>query len=120
MLRQNRSAFTLVEMLVAMALIIFIMTILSEAFVAGLETFRQLKAVGDMNEKLRTVTTAVRRDLIADHFEARRRISDPSFWLQGQVAQVPVQPQLPPTPANGQSAQGAIAGRPTPGRCRRT
>lgn len=76
---RRRQGFTLVEMLVAMALIIFIMTILSEAFVAGLETFRQLKAVGDMQEKLRSVAITMRRDLAADHFEPGRRLSDPNF-----------------------------------------
>jgi type II secretory pathway pseudopilin PulG len=80
---RRRQAFTLVEMLVAMALIIFIMTILSEAFVAGLETFRQLKAIGDMQERLRAATTVLRRDLQAEHFDGRRRLSDPDFWNQG-------------------------------------
>src|SRR6266576_3124405 len=80
---RSRKAFTLVEMLVAMALVIFITTILSEAFVAGLDAFRNLKAVGDLNDKLRTAATTLRRDLNADHFEGRRRLSDPGFWLQG-------------------------------------
>src|SRR3954469_22645831 len=80
---RRRGAFTLVEMLVAMALVIFIMTILSEALVAGLDAFRTLKAVGDLNDKLRTAATALRRDLNADHFEGRRRLSDPGFWSQG-------------------------------------
>jgi type II secretory pathway pseudopilin PulG len=81
---QRRLAFTLVELLVAMALILFIMVILSEAFVAGLGSFRELKAVGDLEEKLRTATMILRRDLAADHFEGRRRLSDPNFWLTGQ------------------------------------
>lgn len=76
----KRPAFTLVEMLVAMALILFIMVILSEAFVSGLESFRQLKALGDMEERLRTASVELRRDLNADHFEGRRRLSDPNFW----------------------------------------
>jgi type II secretory pathway pseudopilin PulG len=80
---QRRNAFTLVEMLVAMALVIFIMVILSEAFVAGLESFRQLKAIGDMEERLRTVTSILRADLTADHFDGRRRLSDNDFWVQG-------------------------------------
>src|SRR5579871_2252639 len=67
-------------MLVAMALILFIMVILSEAFVAGLESFRQLKALGDMEERLRAAATEIRRDLNADHFEGKRRLSDPYFW----------------------------------------
>src|SRR6266568_1479648 len=84
---RRRQAFTLVEMLVALALIIFIMSILSEAFVQGLETFRQLKAIGDMNERLRTASTALRRDLNANHFEGRRRMSDPDFFFQGSPQQ---------------------------------
>src|SRR5262245_54057590 len=51
-LMRRRQGFTLVEMMVALALTVFIMVILSEAFVTGLETFRQLKAIGDMEESL--------------------------------------------------------------------
>ena len=80
---QRRQAFTLVELLVAMALIVFIMAILSEAFVAGLKTFRDLKAVGDMDQRLRTVTTLLRDDLSEDHFTGRIRLSDLNFWSQG-------------------------------------
>lgn len=80
---RQRRAFTLVEMLVSMALIIFIMVILTQAFVAGLETFRQLKAIGDMEQRLRSVVAVLRDDLTADHFEGRRRLSDPDFWLLG-------------------------------------
>src|SRR5262245_46777387 len=65
----RRQGFTVVELLVAMALIVFIMTILSEAFSAGLKTFRDLKAAGDMSERLRSATTVLRSDLLAaDHF----------------------------------------------------
>ncbi len=78
----GRLAFTLVELLVAMALILFIMVILSQAFVSGLESFRQLKAIGDMEERLRTAAVEIRRDLSADHFEGKRRLSDPDFWQQ--------------------------------------
>lgn len=65
----TRGGFTLVELLVAMALIIFIMTILSAAFSVAGDTFRQLKAIGDMSEQLRSASTIIRRDLQADHFE---------------------------------------------------
>ncbi len=65
---RRRHGFTLVEMMVAMALVIFIMVILSEAFVTGLESFRLLKAQGDMQERLRSVAVLLRRDLAADHF----------------------------------------------------
>src|SRR5438445_389340 len=80
---RRRHAFTLVELLVAMALVIFIMAIMTEAFTAGLETFRKLKAIGDMNERMRSATAILRRDLTSYHFEGRRRVSDPNFWNFG-------------------------------------
>ena len=64
---RRRQAFTIVELLVAMALIVFIMYILAEAFSAGATAFRNLKAVGDMNEKLRTTTTVLRKYLGSDY-----------------------------------------------------
>src|SRR5262249_26369099 len=79
----RRRAFTITELLVAMALIVFIMYILSEAFDAGLGTFRRLKALGDMNDRLRTASTTIRRLLAADHFEGKKRLSDPTFWQDG-------------------------------------
>jgi hypothetical protein len=80
--KNARGAFTLVEMLVATALVMFIMLILSEAFVAGLEAFRTLKGIGDMEERLRAAALVLRTDLQADHFEPARRLSDPNFWKQ--------------------------------------
>src|SRR5439155_7117147 len=82
-LRTNRAGFTLVEMLVATALIMFIMLILSEAFVAGLNAFRTLKGIGDMESRLKAAVTPIREDLRQDHFDGRRRLSDPLFWNQG-------------------------------------
>jgi hypothetical protein len=79
-LRTNRAGFTLVEMLVATALIMFIMLILSEAFVAGLEAFRTLKGIGDMESRLKAAVTPIREDFRQDHFDGRRRLSDPLFW----------------------------------------
>jgi type II secretory pathway pseudopilin PulG len=80
---QRRQAFTLVEMLVAVALTLFVMVLLSQAFTSGLEAFRQLKAIGDMEGRLRMTTTQLRRDLMADHFEGRKRLSDPNFFNDG-------------------------------------
>lgn len=65
---RRRSAFTLVEMLVATALIIFMMYVIASAFEKGLGSFRVLKTQGDMQEKLRSATTAIRLDLTASHF----------------------------------------------------
>ncbi len=75
-----RPAFTLVELMVSLALIMFIMAILSQAFVTGMDTFRDMKGIGDMEERLRSATQILRRDLAADHFEGRRRLSDVNFW----------------------------------------
>jgi hypothetical protein len=80
---RRRTAFTITELLVSMALIVFIMSILAEAFVEGLKTFRSMKAIGDMNARLRTAAGMIKDDLIADHFDNKRRTSDLGFWLQG-------------------------------------
>jgi CHASE3 domain sensor protein len=58
-----RRAFTITELLVSLALIIFIMSILSAAFTEGLETFRQMKGAGDMSEKLRAAAVKLRADV---------------------------------------------------------
>jgi prepilin-type N-terminal cleavage/methylation domain-containing protein len=84
---KRRNGFTLVEMLVAMALIIFIMAILSQAFVSATTTFRNLKALGDLTNKLRSVTTLLQRDLAADHFDGKKRLSNPNFWVNGPPSQ---------------------------------
>ena len=60
---ERRRAFTIVEMLVASALIIFMMWIIASAFQKALDSFRVLKTAGDLQEKLRAATTAIRRDL---------------------------------------------------------
>ena len=59
--RPSRDAFTITELLVAMALIIFVMSILNAAFTEGLETFRKMKGAGDMSEELRRRREAPRR-----------------------------------------------------------
>ena len=72
----RRQGFTLVEVLVAMALIIFIMVILTEAFTAGIGVFRNLKAAGDMQEKLRAAESLLRDDLVHYHFDGTNRLSN--------------------------------------------
>src|SRR5262245_29335828 len=78
-----RTAFTLVEMLIAMALTIFVMVILSQCFILGLETFSCLKEIGDMQEELRSAANLLRADLSQDHFEGKRRLSDPVASFTG-------------------------------------
>jgi len=74
--RQRRSGFTLVELLVALALSVFIMAILSEAFVKGLEVFSQYKVLSDLENRLRTAANILRRDLRAPHFEGNKKLSE--------------------------------------------
>ena len=69
----NRAGFTIVELMVVLALTMFIMVILSQAFASSLDTFTSLKAIGDMQEKLRSATIILRDDLSNDHFEGKRR-----------------------------------------------
>jgi prepilin-type N-terminal cleavage/methylation domain-containing protein len=99
----KRKGFTLMEMLVATALTLFLMAVISECFVTGLETFRQLKAVGDMQEGLRVAVNNLRADLQLAHFERARRLSDPDL-VSNPVQQgffVIFQGQMPGVPLNG-------------------
>lgn len=80
---RRRHGFTLIELLVSMVLIIFIMLILSEAFAKALDAFTRLKAIGEMDARLRQTVSVFRRDLAADHFEGRRRLSDADYWNEG-------------------------------------
>jgi prepilin-type N-terminal cleavage/methylation domain-containing protein len=118
----HRCGFTLVEMMVAMALTVFVMVILSECFVAGLETFSGLKAIGDMQEQLRTATNMLRADLSADHFEGNRRLSDPNirteriregFFEIGQQRTGPGDPPFPPMPGLAGAFEGSENGVPS-------
>ncbi|HYV37547.1 MAG TPA: prepilin-type N-terminal cleavage/methylation domain-containing protein [Gemmataceae bacterium] len=79
-MKHSRSGFTLVELLVAMAVTIFILMILAQAFALGTDLFRGMKAVGDLNASLRTATNMIRSDLSAKHFEGERRLSDSKFY----------------------------------------
>src|ERR1700683_4903156 len=73
---RRRSAFTLVEMLVASALIIFMMYVIASAFEKGLNSFSLLKTQGDLQDKLRAAATAIRLDLTAQHFGDGSSLSD--------------------------------------------
>jgi prepilin-type N-terminal cleavage/methylation domain-containing protein len=73
---RNRQGFTLVELLVAMALTLFIMLIMTQAFVISIDTFTALKGLGDMQENLRAGANILRFDLQQAHLEGDRRPSD--------------------------------------------
>jgi hypothetical protein len=67
---RNRPGYTLVELLVAAAVSIMIMVILTGAFQAGLDTFRKMRAQGNMNERMRMARQALCDDLASPHFRA--------------------------------------------------
>ena len=79
----RRSGFTLVELLVAAALTVLIMTVLATAFQVGMQTLSHLKSVVGLSEQLRTAETIMRNDLGGVHLETALgdpvRVSDPRF-----------------------------------------
>ena len=81
--RNPRIAFTLVELMVAMALIILMLSIMSQAFVIATGTMQGLKEVADMQEKIRPAITLLQRDLGANHFGGSKKLSDLEFWDNG-------------------------------------
>ena len=79
---RTRSAFTLVELLVACALSLVIMGIIAVAFQKSIDAFRTLRSVSQMQEKLKSVHMVLKRDLEADHFQPPAA-SDPNCWNTG-------------------------------------
>jgi|694.fasta_scaffold57730_5 prepilin-type N-terminal cleavage/methylation domain-containing protein len=79
--RQN--GFTIVELLVALALVLFIMSIISQVFVDASEAFRSARSKAELTEKLRFITQTLRADLRSRHFENGRKLSDSDFWKVG-------------------------------------
>jgi type II secretory pathway pseudopilin PulG len=82
--KSSRAGFTLVEMLVSSALIIFMMYIIASAFESGLTSFRVLKAQGDMQEKLRSAASTIRLDLTTPHFGGAMQPSNQGPYLADQ------------------------------------
>jgi prepilin-type N-terminal cleavage/methylation domain-containing protein len=82
---QRRQGFTLPELLVSMAIIVFMMVIIAECFGTALVTFTQMKTAGDMQERLRNAAVIIRRDLAGGHFSRAGGVplplSDPSMDL---------------------------------------
>ncbi len=89
--RTARTAFTLVELLVATALVVIILTILAVAFGAASDSLSRLRSMGNMATQLRTAQDKVRADLESPHFEvgdspAGQKLSDLRYDLLGTTA----------------------------------
>jgi prepilin-type N-terminal cleavage/methylation domain-containing protein len=68
------SGFTVIELLVAMALIVLIMSTLNQAFSEGVSAFRDLEAVGDLDEKLVDDCFALTQTVMVTNERAREFI----------------------------------------------
>ena len=64
----RRLAFTLPEVMVAAAMSLVIMAILAVAFQKGIDAFRTLRAVGQMQDRLKSAENILKRDLASEHF----------------------------------------------------
>ena len=67
--RRTRTAFTLVELLVAVALTLFLMAIIAEAFGAATKTFGTMRSAGQLQERMRSGAMVIRQDLAAEHLD---------------------------------------------------
>ena len=74
--RPSPRGFTLVELLIAMALIVFITPIINRAFSAGARTFDNLKAVGDLDERLGHDALALAEAITVTDRQAREFIEN--------------------------------------------
>ncbi len=82
--RPTRPGFTLVELLVAMALSLGIMVILTEAFKISLDFTRHTGATARLINQLNGAEAALKRDLHADHFLNTADVSGQSGKLIDQ------------------------------------
>lgn len=90
----RRSAFTLIELMMAAALALVIMTVLAVAFRSGMDTMSQMKSVAGLASQLRSVTNIMRSDLEANpalgigHLEADPGAAAPPFGPGPGIARV--------------------------------
>ncbi len=68
--RHARRGFTLVELMVATALVVLILTILAVAFGAATDSLSRLRSMGNMATDLRGAQDKLRADLEAEHFDS--------------------------------------------------
>ena len=66
--RHSRAGFTLIGMMVATALTLVIMLIITQAFASASKTFTTMRTAGYMQERLHTGINVARKDLGSDHF----------------------------------------------------
>src|SRR5690348_857583 len=97
--RTARHGFTLVELMVATALVVLILTILAVAFGAASESLSRMRSVGNMSTQLRTAQDRLRSDLESQHFDygdspGPLRLTDLRYDLLGTTSGTQVRPPL--------------------------
>ena len=115
----TRKGFTLVELMVAFAIIILMLSIMSQAFVIATNTMQGLKELAEMQEKIRPVLSLLQRDLSAYHFEGNKKLSDSNFWDNGPPKEgyfylwqnTPYEPVTGPEPAGNENAFNGVSFR---------
>lgn len=95
-----------------MALIVLIMTILAQAFAETSNVFREAKAIGDLQEKLRTAVVSLRDDLIQRHFDGSQRLGS-SFLDRSRPTAGFLRIQASPPLFEGVDADGIPSSRAT-------
>jgi type II secretory pathway pseudopilin PulG len=65
----RRTGFTLVELLVATALTMLIMSIIASSFQTAMDSLSHLRSAGELQDRLRSGSEKLRLDLQAPHFE---------------------------------------------------
>lgn len=73
-----RPGFTVVELLVAAAICVVIMTILATCFQISIDTMRHMRSTGEMADQLRAAADVMREDLRAKHFPESVDPNDPA------------------------------------------
>ena len=85
----RRAGFTLVEMLVAAAVSILLMVIITGAFTQGLDMFRKLRAQAKLQDTMRQAGTTIKDDLSWNHFQMPSQngtagYGDDTAYVRGQ------------------------------------
>lgn len=87
----DRPAFTLMELLVATALILFIMAIIAQMFGSGSRTFSNMRNAAQLSSNARTGINVLRTDLGREHFDAPHFFGGP-YLMNQRLDQVGWQP----------------------------
>jgi type II secretory pathway pseudopilin PulG len=93
--RSRAAGFTIIELLVALALVLFIMSIVTQAFLYASEAFRSMRAKAELSEKLRYITQTLRADLRSNHFNRLQRLNEDPVYIPPKVGYMRIEQHRP-------------------------